>query len=104
MNDAIRATLADVTTVNVDAVIDAVRWARLDVDSALALKGHVADLRDGHWSTLRYTDRPVAAATFAAFLEAAIPTWDLKALRNLRARLDGMLAVARGLAAELARA
>ncbi len=103
LGDVVRATLADPSAANVDAVIDRARWARLDVDSALALKGHVADLRDGHWSALRYTDRRAAIETLTAFLETKGRAPDLTAMRNLRARLEGLLAVARGLASDLSR-
>lgn len=100
LNKAIARAIANPSSEHIADVIDAARWARLDVDTVLALKGHVPDLRDGHWATLGYTDRRTALATLAAFAEAQTGS-DIVAMRNLRARLDGLLAVARGLAAAL---
>ncbi len=98
LNELIRVAIADPTAHNIAAVVDTARWARLDVDSALALKGHVADLRDAHWTTLQYSGREGALATFATFIEAPVGSLNLVAMRNLRARLEGLITIARGLA------
>ena len=97
---SVHAAIADANRATLGDVIDAARWARFDVDSALALKGHVADLPDAHWTALRYTHREAALATLTAFLETPRAV-SLVSMRNLRARLDGLITVARGLANEL---
>ena len=81
----------------VDAVIDAARWARLDVDGALAFKGHVAELRDADWLRLSPASHDEALAIFRRFLASRTTSWDLVAMRNLRARLEGLLVSARAL-------
>jgi curved DNA-binding protein CbpA len=99
LDRALEIALGEPNEHNVEAVVDAARWARLEVDSALAFKGHVADLRDEAWKRLTYTDRKSALEVFTRFRLMTEATWDLVALRNLRARLDGLLAVARGFGA-----
>jgi len=101
LNETLDAAIAAPTRDAVAAVIDAARWARLDVDTALALKGHVADLRDARWTSLRFSTAPAALATFAAFVDAPTQVLNLVEMRNLRARLEGLLAVARGYHATL---
>jgi hypothetical protein len=95
---AIRAALAEPTRANLDAVIDAARWARFDVDAALAMKGHVPDLRDEHWATMKFTTPAMALSMLENFVATPLERLDLVAMRNLRARLTGVLAMARGLA------
>ena len=99
LEEALRAALKETTRASVDDVIDAARWTRLEVDAALALKGHVADLGDAAWSRMAPRDRVEALGIFARFLQQRPETWDLVGVRNLRARLDGLLTATRVLAA-----
>jgi hypothetical protein len=98
LNAALRTAIHDPSPGNAAVVVDAARWARLEVDSALALKGHVAGLRDQSWCTLKFTTRSAALATFTAFVDGHRDALDLVEMRNLRARLEGLLTIARGLA------
>ncbi|MGZ3449447.1 MAG: J domain-containing protein [Polyangiales bacterium] len=95
---AIRSACSDPSPSKIAEVIDAVRWARLDVDTALAMKGHVADLFDEHWARMTFTTRAKAFWVLRQFIGAPIARLDLVGMRNLRARLTGVLAIARGLA------
>jgi curved DNA-binding protein CbpA len=89
-----------VTRQKLDAVLDAARWSRLHVDLALAFKPQVHPLRDRAWSMARYTAERDARELVAAFRETVlrldVSRIDHVELRNLRARLDGLLAVAEG--------
>lgn len=96
---AIRALLADATAANAAAVTDVARWARLDVDTTLAMKGHVPDLPDEAWAHMKFTGRDHAIETLRQFSSEPITRLDLVGMRNLRARLTGVLAMARGLSA-----
>ncbi|GAC1577450.1 MAG: hypothetical protein NVS3B20_25550 [Polyangiales bacterium] len=98
----IRAGMAAPSRKTLAAIIDDARWTRLDVDNSLALKGHVADLRDAHWSGLLFTSPLQALEVLEAFVRAPTEGLDLVEMRNLRARLDGVLSVARGYGAALA--
>jgi hypothetical protein len=94
---ALRDAMDDPSRAHLDAVIDAARWTRFDVDGALAFKGHVPDLRDASWRALSPPANVDAACiTFERFVSARPTSWDLVAMRNLRARLDGLIATARG--------
>jgi hypothetical protein len=99
LDAAIRALLSDPNGVDGAAVTDAARWARLDVDTALAMKGHVPDLRDDAWAHMKFTSREHARATLRQFVTEPITRLDLVGMRNLRARLTGVLAMSRGLGA-----
>jgi hypothetical protein len=101
LNSAIRSALDAADREAVASVIDRARWARFDVDSALAFKRQVSPLRDAHWSKLRFTNASDALKTLHAFLEASPGSLGLVEMRNLRARLDGLLNVARGYDAAL---
>ena len=101
LSEQIHAAITRPNAETLSAVIDAARWARFDVDDALAFKGHVADLRDAHWRELRFETPMSARAVFEAFTAAHVRTLGLVETRNLRALLDGLLNVARGWLAAL---
>lgn len=96
LHESIGAAVEAPTLDTLAAVVDDARWTRLDVDTALALKGHVADLRDAHWTTLQFTTPADALATFESFASAPTSNYALIEMRNLRARVEGLLKVARG--------
>lgn len=60
------------------------------------MKGHVPNLRDARWEQLRFTNAGEALATLAAFVDAPSKGFGLVEMRNLRARVDGLLKVSRG--------
>lgn len=94
--ETVRTAIAAPSTATLAAVIDDARWTRLDVDTSLALKGHVADLRDAAWRDRSFTTESGALATLEEFAAAPSGKLSLIEMRNLRARLDGLLAVVRG--------
>ena len=93
------------TRQSIDDVVDVARWSRLETDLALGLKGHVDPLRDAEWSSLQYQGPADAARVMIKFRAHAAKldqaSLDLVELRNLRARLDGLIAVLSGLLREL---
>lgn len=93
---ALRAALARPDRERLGELVDRARWARFDVDVALSLKGHVTDLRDEPWRTLRFSEPREARQTLEAFLEAPVYRLPLVEMRNLRARLDGLIVVTNG--------
>jgi hypothetical protein len=99
LDAAIRSALEAPSPQRFATVVDVARWARLDVDTALAMKGHVPNLRDERWARMTYTTRQSALDTLQEFLSQPIARLDLVGMRNLRARLSGVIAVARGASA-----
>jgi curved DNA-binding protein CbpA len=95
------------TAESVAAVIDLGRWCKFETDLALALKGHVDPLRDAGWSSSVYEGPAAAARLIVKFRKLAAELdpagLDLVELRNLRARLEGLIAVLSGFVAEMRR-
>jgi curved DNA-binding protein CbpA len=95
-----RASNAPIGVKAIDAVLDEARWSRLYVDLALAFQRQVYPLRDDAWCTARYTGEREAWKLLASFRETVVRLeamqLDVVELRNLRARLDGLIAVLEG--------
>ena len=102
---AIDLAVLRATRPSIEDVVDVARWSRLETDLALGLKGHVDPLRDAAWSSLQYQGPAEAARVMVKFRKLAgeldQASLDLVELRNLRARLDGLIAVLSGLVREL---
>jgi hypothetical protein len=96
--DAVRSSR--VTNEALETLLDAARWTRLHVDFALAFQRQVHPLTDAAWSARRFTTERAAMATIVEFRDRLVPApasaMDLAGLRNLRARLDGLMAVVDG--------
>jgi hypothetical protein len=102
---AIDLAVLSATRQSIDEVVDVARWCRLETDLALGLKGHVDPLRDAGWSSLQYQGPAEAARVIVHFRKIAArldqARLDLVELRNLRARLDGLITVLSGLLHEI---
>ena len=96
VNEAIRAALQKPSREAVAAIVDQARWAKLETDTALAFKRQAGTLRDAHWADLKFTSQDAAQKTLEEFASAPTKNANLVDMRNLRARIDGLLNVARG--------
>jgi hypothetical protein len=103
---AIDSAVRSSTSASITEVVDRARWCKLETDLALGLKGHVDPLRDAEWSSFLYQGPADAARIIVRFRrlaeELSQARLDLVELRNLRARLEGLIAVLAGLLDELA--
>lgn len=95
---ALEAVVAKPGAETRSAARDALRWARLHVDLALAFKGHVSPLRDQAWTALRFSREQEALRILSQLRDsvAILSRFDLVELRNLRARVEGGLKVVDG--------
>jgi len=80
-----------------ERLIDLARWAKLYIDLELAFKPY-RDVRDAEWATRRFSTETAARQMFEEFRstlsDVAAETAGHVQLRNLRARVEGVLNVA----------
>jgi hypothetical protein len=80
-----------------ERLIDHARWAKLYIDLELAFKPY-RDVRDAEWATRRFSSEAPARQMFEEFRsslsDVSAETDGHVALRNLRARVEGVLNVA----------
>jgi hypothetical protein len=91
------AVAAPATTIRmVERIVDHARWVRLYVDLELAFKPY-RDVQDAAWSTRRFSTEDQARQFLSEFRatiqDVSAVTAGLTELRNLRARVEGVLNV-----------
>ncbi len=94
-------SVAQMDAALLEQLLDAARWTRTHVDLELALQREVGDIRDQSWRELQFTNETAARSALRDFSAAIRPLPDagLKLqveLRNLRARLDGLIQLSSG--------
>ena len=80
----------------IERLVDLARWSKLYIDLELAYQPYW-DVQDAAWSTFRFSTEEQARKLLAEFRstlrDVAAATAGHVALRNLRARVDGVLNV-----------
>lgn len=95
VDEILESSTSDIRVI--ERLVDTARWAKLYIDFELAFKPYHG-VEDAEWATRRFltevTARQMLAEFRATLSDVAATTAGVMRLRNLRARVEGVLNVA----------